>query len=428
MIACPASLPGPAGWVSPGVAQPRTDTAQWLLTLVLLTLLVGRNVFNKPVLAATLLAYLPLAVASQGRSVQLLPRCFSLGALWLLLAASYSWAVVPRVTLDMILTQSAFMALALLIALRDQAVGFSSSLRLAAALLLPLVAVYCLLFPGASFSAAGLNGFYLHKNNLGSVMAVCALALFYAPGLNKGHAALGMVAVGLLAASLSKTSIALFVTCGFLLLVADSWGNRVCSAPGQPPTKRTVRLVAHVLVLLGLAALVLFRDDLLDLLWTHLPKTALTGRGTLWLAVMQQMRVHSLLGIGPGAFWLAGDASEIAQTSLYRMDSQWVQRMVSADGGYVDLVASLGVLGLVLFVVTAVDLYRRLFRNWYQPDSRLVFVLATFVLLHAITESTILYSTNILWLVYLLCYFRVASYASPGLPARRQNGWVRQCW
>jgi O-antigen ligase len=425
---CPRSLPHPAGWASLVPIRAPTDTAQWLLALVLLLLLVGRNVFNKPVLAATLLAYLPLVVARGGRSAELLLRCFSLAALWILLVASYFWAVVPRVSLDMILTQSAFMALALFIALRDQAVGFASSLRLAAALLLPLVALYCLLFPGASVSTAGLNGFYLHKNNLGSIMAVCALALFYAPGRNKWHAALGAVAVGLLAASLSKTSIALFVTCGILLLAADSWGNQVCSAPGKPPTKREVRLTLHILVLLGLVALVLFRDELLDLLWANLPKTALTGRGTLWLAVMQQMRVHSLLGIGPGAFWLAGDASEIAQTSLYRMDSQWVQRMVSADGSYVDMVAALGFLGLALFLLTSVDLYRRLFRNWLQPDSRLVFVLATFVLLHAITESTLLYSTNILWLIYLLCYFRVASHPSPDSMAGQQNrrGW--RCW
>jgi O-antigen ligase len=188
-----------------------------------------------------------------------------------------------------------------------------------------------------------------------------------------------------------------------------------------------LRSVAHLLVLIGLVALVVFRDEVLDLLWGNLPKTALTGRGTLWLAVLQQMRVHSLLGIGPGAFWLAGDASEIAQTMLYRMDAQWVQRMVSADGSYVDIVASLGVLGLALFLLTAVDLYRRIFGNWRQPDSRLVLVLVSFVLLHAITESTILYSTNILWFIYLLCYFRVSSYTPPGSTSGSDGGTERPC-
>lgn len=406
------------------------DKMQWLLAFIFLVLLLGNTIFNKPMLAAALLVYLPFILANLfaylRQSVFLLVRPFSMSVLWIFFVSSYFWSVVPEVSLNLILTLSAFMILAFFISLCHQVDGFARPLRFSAALLVVLVVLYCLVSPGASLSAIGLKAFYHHKNSLGVMMALCALVLFHAPDRSRWHTGFGLFAIGLLVASQSKTSIILVAICSALLPVAGWWANNFYQLSQRVSMKEVCRSVLYVSALLSLVALVVFRDEFLDLLWTHFTKTMLTSRGTLWLTVIQQIRGNSLLGIGPGAFWGAGGASEIARTMLYQMDPYWVQKIAQADGGYIDLMASLGVLGLALFLLTAVDLYRRLFSIWHQPDSRLMFVLVTFVLLHAITETSILASTNILWFIYLLCYFRVAGYQN-STPSIWQRLWGRKC-
>lgn len=402
------------------VPKAQHDTSQWLLVLTFLLFLLSNTPFKKPLYAVLLVVYLFLAFSYLRAAFAITVTSRSLVLLWLLLIASYFWSVVPVATSEVIRSQSTFLLFALCISARHQLTGIAGSLRVAAMTLLCLVALYCLAYPHAALSAAGMKTFYIQKNTMGAMMALCALTLFYAPGRKMLHIVFGVFAIGLLVASLSKTSIALLVVCSVLLPLAGWWANNFYQSSQRVSMKEVCRWALYISTLLGLVALVVFSDELVDLLWTHLTKTALTGRGTLWLTVIQHIRAHSQLGIGPGAFWEAGGASEIAQTMLYQMDPYWVQHMVSSDGSYIDLVASLGVLGLALFLLTAVDLYRRLFRHWHQPDSRLIFVLVTFVLLHAVTETTILYSTNIMWLIYLLCYFRVAGYAKFN-PATRQQ-------
>lgn len=396
---------------------------QWLLAFIFLILLFGNNVFKKPMLAVIVLLYFPFAITYLQQSIILMVRSYSFMALWALFVSSYYWSFLPKISLDLILTQSAFIALAILVTIRYQKAGFAKPLRFAALLLLSLVVLYSLVFPGSSFSAAGMTGFYSHKNIFGSMVAVVALILFHAPGRSTWHIGLGLVAVGLAIASQSKTAITLIVVCSVLLPLASWWGKNFYPVSQHLLMKDIVRLIIFSMALASLIVLVIFREQLLDLLWAYLPKETFTGRGTLWLVVIQQIHGNTLLGIGPGVFWQAKGASEIAQTTLYQMNPYWIQRMVSADGSYIDLLASIGMLGLALFLLTAVDLYRHLFRNWHQPDSRLIFVLATFVLLHAITESTILYSTNILWFIYLLCYFRVVFYAKLDRPLLQKDRW-----
>lgn len=393
--------------ISAQKVKPQRDWAMLSLAITLLVFLVGNAPFKKPLYAVLIVVYLMFTLPNMRVVFRLMAYSYSLVLLWALLCASYFWSVVPTATVDVIKSQSTFLIFAFCIAAKHQSSGFSESLQNAALALIGLVLLYCLVFPGVSLSAVGLKVFYIHKNTLGAMMALCALALFYAPGRKSLHVKFGLVAIGLLLASQSKTSISTAVACSALLMLANGWVKNFYPRSQRLMMKDLARWALFALVMLGLVALVVFRDELIGLFIVYFPETALTGRGQLWVVVMQQIRAHSLLGIGPGSFWQGGGASEIAQTTLYQKDPVWTHYMVASDGGYIDLIASFGFLGLALFLLTSVDLYHRLFRKWDQPDSRLIFVLVTFVLLHAITESTILYSTNILWLIYLLCYFRV---------------------
>lgn len=358
-----------------------------------------------------LMALTLVVVLTKIKNVQvLLTSSWSLLFLWSLLIASYFWSAVPSATASVIISQSAFIVFSLCLAAIHLSSDISGSLKKVARILLILVIAYVAINPGYSISGFGLRSFYAQKNLLGAMMAVSALVFLFSAFRQKLDFSWASVALVLLALSLSKTSIILFFLCALLTVFVDLSVIRKKTA-SQAITVRQL-LGGLLLVLLGIVLLVMvvYSEEVIDFFWGRINNELFTGRGRLWLVVIQQVRGDSLLGIGPGVLWQAGGASEIAQTTLYQRDPYWIQHMVSSDGSYIDLFASLGVLGIALFLFTAVDLYRRLFKNWNQRDSKLIFSLVTFVLLHGITESTILYSTNILWLIYLLCYFRVAGY------------------
>ncbi len=394
-------------YVETKTASQRARLWHWVLACTFLMMLLGNNIFRKPTLAALLLISVPFAVANSYFIGNVLRRSYSMLAFWIVMVGSIFWSVVYQKSLDLILTQSAFILLALLIACRHSEEGFSSAMRDAAFAFIALVIIYVMVYPSFSLTSQGLKAFFPHKNTLGAMLGLSFLVLMFAPGRKRWHIGVALPVFALLLLSASKTSISLVLICASTSVLAAWWARNMYPQSSHVLVVDVVRAFIFGSVIAGLVLLVVYQDEVVAFLWTHLPKTIFTGRGTLWLLVLQQLRGNSLLGIGPGAFWQAEGASEIARTTLYQLDPHWVQRMGSADGSYIDLIASFGMLGLALFLFTAVDLYRRLLRQWSYPDSPLIFVLVTFVMLHAVTESTLAYSTNILWLIYLISYFRL---------------------
>jgi O-antigen ligase len=383
----------------------RLGLAGWFLAFVFLVLLMGRGFLKTPLLAIALLSYCLLLLPRYRHAAQLLAHSYSMLALLVFFSASYTWSLVPHASGDVILNLCAFAVLCFSVAVFHAVDGFLRALRVASMTFVLLVVLYVAINP-SSISSAGLTAFQMHKNSLGAMSALCFLTLAFSPGRRWWHVGLAVVALALVVASLSKTSSVMLAICIALVPIASFLVTTLYQRGDRLLLADAVRYAGLGAMLLGLIAVVVWRNEILALTLEQLPKDALTGRGQLWRLVIRQLRDHSLVGIGPGVFWLAGGASEIAQTTMYWKDAHWLQRMASSDGGYVDLIASLGFVGLSLFLLTAADTYRRLFRVWVLPDSRALFVLVTFVLLHAATESTILYSTNILWFIYLLIYFR----------------------
>jgi exopolysaccharide production protein ExoQ len=72
------------------------------------------------------------------------------------------------------------------------------------------------------------------------------------------------------------------------------------------------------------------------------------------------------------------------------------------------LLASIGAVGLALFLVTVIDFYRMALKNLGDKYSKIMTTLVTFVIFHGVTETTILYSTNLLWFVYMCCFVRMS--------------------
>ena len=115
-------------------------------------------------------------------------------------------------------------------------------------------------------------------------------------------------------------------------------------------------------------------------------KTALTGRVQIWPAVYSYAVDHLWLGAGFGSFWDIGPASPI-----YRYARDWVLDLSNGHNGYLDLLATIGLPGVVL-VVTATMIWPlvRLFASFSIPRTFGALLISTliFCMGHNITESS----------------------------------------
>lgn len=377
-----------------------------LTVVIFLLALLGNNLLKKPVLLLMSIFYIIIAAMNYRSYIEKFFSSVSMPIFLIYFCASVSWSIIPAVTFNLVLVQSLFILTAVSIAIHHKT-GFCDSLKLAVKLLIPIVVLYTVLFFGKSWSADGLNGIYHHKNTMGVMMGFSALVLLYSPGRTKVDNVFAGIALGLLVASSSATSMGMFAISAVSLVFFDALAKSKINS-NRIYGMWIVRTFFYYSFVIVLVLLVFYREDLLNYIQDNLSHEALTGRGQLWLAVLDQSRGSSLFGIGLGTMWQADAASDITNTTLFREDPYWVQNMSQSDGAYVDIMAALGAVGLSLFLLTAVDYFKWLLRGWENSDSKLGYVLVVFILGQAVTESTLLYSTNILWLVYLLFYFRYA--------------------
>jgi len=126
---------------------------------------------------------------------------------------------------------------------------------------------------------------------------------------------------------------------------------------------------------------------------------ALTGRVQIWSMVLAYAADHPLGGAGFGSFWNVGSDSP----ALGYAES-WVTAAPTAHNGYLDILAQLGVVGLVLALFSCVVLpLGRLLddRLAGEVESGAAAAVIIFCILHNITESSFL-SDAPLWPMMLI--------------------------
>jgi len=121
----------------------------------------------------------------------------------------------------------------------------------------------------------------------------------------------------------------------------------------------------------------------------------LSGRAEIWFAVLKYASKHWLLGAGYGSFWNIGPRAPI-----YQYGRGWLWHIGEAHNGYLDLLAAVGLPGLVLTVGGTIILpILRLLRSRQAngPRGALAISIITFVTLQNFTESTLLDRGNTTW-------------------------------
>jgi exopolysaccharide production protein ExoQ len=262
----------------------------------------------------------------------------------------------------------------------------------------------------SSFDEFGhFRGATSNKNVLGSIAALATLSgVALIPWLKRGWSralcAVYIIAwMAILAATLSKTSLVLaaIVPLGFFMLriVSGLLGVSLFLA------STLLALLAAVVMLLLYAAGGNGPADLVQLVW---PDATFTGRTALWSFMAHQLKDTWLTGAGFGSIWGIGFQSPNLFSAY-----DFVRLANQAHNGYLDVLAALGVIGLVLLgtMLLHFDAVADRFRSHSMRIYRLSWFIVLFSLIHNLMESSLLVPFAPVWHLTLLAVLMVMRFA-----------------
>lgn len=346
----------------------------------------------RQILYLAALALLLLASQIHRRPQRLLVFPISIAVLLLWCALSVRWAIDPdisarRLILTVMIMWTIFRAVGEL--------GYAKALAtirlmLAVALVLNLIAV--LISPAAIHQfgervdpnlAGDWRGFLMHKNFAG---ALCALTVIFFlfdgrdfQGWNRLNRWLVVAgAAFFLVMTTSQTSIN-------MLIVA------IVAAAVYGLYSPTFRVLLVPVATIAIAVIVWAVDANFDRIVAPLSgndPTLLTGRIVIWPVLLAFARDHLLLGAGFNSFWNIGPDGPV-----FRYNDDWVSEQMSGHNGYLDLLVTIGLPGLLLALVALVVLpVLRLLASTRipRPAARMLFAAVVFCAGHNFTESSFL--------------------------------------
>jgi exopolysaccharide production protein ExoQ len=239
------------------------------------------------------------------------------------------------------------------------------------------------------------RGLYGHKNIAGAVGAMTALLFLFAPRRapvwpkKLFDLAVAGLAVFFVVGSHSKSSLGLMVVALLCAIVYKlAW---------QRGIDRSITVTA-VLAALVAGATILIADEAALAKFFSDP-TEFTGRTEIWKAEIAYFFDHPLLGAGFGSFADTG-----AVSPLRNYASAWVTAASHGHNGYLQILVTLGGVGIVL--AFAALIVQPAYSFWRRDDNLSVkaglFALFVFFLAHNMMESDFLEADGTAWVAYLL--------------------------
>ncbi len=340
-------------------------------------------------LALCYLAVFVIAVAHARWTAWVVRRNPAIVALLAVTFLSALWAEMPDLVVRRAIAVAGTTLFGLVVAIRltfpEQLKLFRWATRAAAAMCLGVL----ILSPSAAFSSGpeggALRGIFNHKNHLGAAMALGFLIEWFFPETTrKAKLVRGFsltVYFALLVFSNSMTSIVAF---GTTFLAVYSFRFLYSRLKLPLPLLFTI-------VLLGAGVAVGIESTAVQLLGRS---SDLTGRTELWSFTLNMIAKHPLLGFGYSGFWMgASEDSQSVQTLL-----GWTP--VYSHNGYLEIVLSLGLVGLLLvLVIVGTGIKRVLDRARVSDSIQEMWPIAffTFFLVHNLAECTILLQNCLEW-------------------------------
>jgi O-antigen ligase len=242
------------------------------------------------------------------------------------------------------------------------------------------------------------RGLHSHKNTAGHISATSAIIWFFAGFVFRQRLILwtGAAAWAFFAyKSQSKSAWA-------ALLIIPAAGYMLARFTAGPGARAKIILTMTVaLVLLLIAVSFLSVEGLLD---KTTGDASLTGRTDLWELVFDQIKESPYIGIGYQSFWITG--GEASPLSAY---DGWVSQALQAHNGYLDVVLTLGLVGLAavtLFLASPVIDANRLGGSPIGITAT-YYSLWAYGLLINFVESSITRTDSVIWVYVMISIFGI---------------------
>lgn len=259
--------------------------------------------------------------------------------------------------------------------------------------------IYISLNPSVIFSPSGLSGIYGHKNNFGFVIAICLISILFNTKNFKSRLDIIVITIGfvLLSLSLSKTSIFIF-----LFSVCTSILVNNLNLEFFKKHINIINIISFLSTLFVMFLLITYRMEILKYIILTINDDFMTGRGGLWINMLIHSEENLITGFGFNSVWGKDDMSEIYFTSLFDTNPIWVNNLSASDGGYIDLILSIGIIGFSFFLFFIKNTLIKLISKNKSIEFPCIFSLFIFIILHNVSETTFLLSTNVLWFLAIL--------------------------
>lgn len=157
--------------------------------------------------------------------------------------------------------------------------------------------------------------------------------------------------------------------------------------------------------------------DVLEI--NYLEPRAFTGRGQIWTVLVRYATANPIFGAGFGSFWNIGGNSPV-----YSYGSGFALLVTVGHNGYLDLLVTVGIPGLLLIVFAAIvwPVWRLLTSNRIVPARGAMLVaMLLFCVGHNITESS-LFDRDALAGVMMMFAVAFTQFATTDLDERKDKG------
>jgi exopolysaccharide production protein ExoQ len=259
-----------------------------------------------------------------------------------------------------------------------------------AAVAMPTLAIHGADHPGA------WKGVFGYKNLLGAIMIIASFTFFLLPikpdnKLQQIYKWTGL-ALGIMLMLLSTSKTSLVVT---IILFSILFFYRSFRLSGRA----TVVFLDLIILVVGAVGTVVLTN------WTELITAigrdpTLTGRTPMWGVALTRLMDRPLFGFGRGAFWAPG--SPYALEAGKAVTTGFIPP--HGHNGFIDLVLDIGLIGFSLFVISFIIAYFRALKLAYAtkaPEKMWYLAFLMFFFMNNMTESFMLYKTNIYWTLYI---------------------------
>ncbi|WP_346293309.1 O-antigen ligase family protein [Sphaerothrix gracilis] len=343
-----------------------------------------------------------LLIARTSLTIRSIKRGFFIWLLILLAVASFLWSEIPAITAGSIRSELIPMTIFSLyfasrFTVKEQLKIVAVTLGTGALLSLFVVVTN----PGIGVHLDGKHagawkGIYGNKNGFSAHMALTLVSFFVltVSNANKAEAWLGrigvLVSIALIILSTSKTGLIVFIV---VLLILSIY--RFYRWKG----KQTV-LLLDIGTMFAAGITVVMTSFWNTILFSLGRDPTLSGRTLIWEAAREKIAANPLLGYGRMAFWAPGSPHAVYVGS--NVSRNYIPS--HAHNGFYDLALSLGLIGLGLFFIGFLITYAHALKRAYaasSPESFWPLAFLTLLLMYNMTESTLMRSVNIYWVLYV---------------------------